>query len=120
MANEFKEAFEALRAIMKKHEARMVVVTDSPTEYYVNTPLIMKNKQPMFFGAVRIGKAYVSYHLMPVYCCRTLLDSMSPGLKARMQGKSCFNFKRPDAELFAELDVLTENGIAAFEKAGYF
>jgi hypothetical protein len=37
----------------------------------------------VWFGAVRLGKAYVSYHLMPVYALPELLDGISPELKRR-------------------------------------
>ena len=47
----------------------------------------------MFFGSVRLGKAYVSYHLMPLYMRPALTSLVSPVLKKRMQGKTCFNFK---------------------------
>ena len=68
---------------------------------------------------VEIGKAYVSYHLLPVYVHPELLDSFSAQLKARMQGKSCFNFKTADEALFRELERLTRKGFAAFKKDGY-
>ncbi len=41
---------------------------------------------------------------------------MSPDLKKRMQGKSCFNFKTPDPVLFEELAALTRRCAKAFEK----
>jgi len=44
---------------------------------------------------------------------------MSAKLKSRMQGKTCFNFKAADDELFAELDQLTVRSITAFRKAGF-
>ena len=47
----------------------------------------------MYFGSVRAGKAYVSFHLMPLYMCPALKGGMSPALRKRMQGKTCFNFK---------------------------
>jgi hypothetical protein len=68
---------------------------------------------------VQIGKAYVSYHLMGVYGNKRLLDGMSKDLSARMQGKTCFNFKRPDAVLFQELDDLTAQAITSFRQSGY-
>ena len=62
----------------------------------------------MWFGAVRIGKAYVSYHLMPLYMNPTLTGTISTALRKRMQGKSCFNFKTaPEPEILAELKRLT-------------
>jgi hypothetical protein len=63
-----------------------------------------------WFGAVRLGKAYVSYYLMPVYGDPRMLDDMSPELRKRMQGKSCFNFTRVDEPLFAELAEVTRRG----------
>src|SRR5207247_5911869 len=46
----------------------------------------------------------------------------SKELKARMQGKTCFNFKSCkscDEALFKELAQLTAQGIAGFRKAGF-
>ena len=57
-----------------------------------------------WFGAVRLGKAYVSYYLMPVYGDPRLLADMSPELRKRMQGKSCFNFTRVDEGLLDGAD----------------
>jgi hypothetical protein len=53
-------------------------------------------------------KNYVSFHLMPVYMYPDLLEGASPGLMKRMQGKSCFNFKRVEPDTFEELRALTE------------
>jgi hypothetical protein len=62
----------------------------------------------MWFGSVRLGKAYVSFHLMPLYMNEALAGTISPGLGKRMQGKTCFNFReRPEAGIEAELVELT-------------
>jgi hypothetical protein len=76
----------------------------------------MKNKQPLCFGGVRLGKAYVSFYLMSVYASPDLLKGMSPELKKRMQGKSCFNFKEVDEKLFKELARLTKAGAVKFSE----
>ncbi len=72
----------------------------------------LKPGEPMWFGGVRVGKAYVSYYLMPVYSHPILAAKISPGLKKRMQGKSCLNFKAADQALFDELEALTREGAA--------
>jgi hypothetical protein len=51
---------------------------------------------------------------MSVYACPDLLKAMSPELKKRMQGKSCFNFKEVDEKLFQELAKLTKAGATKF------
>jgi hypothetical protein len=47
---------------------------------------------------------------VPVYAAPELGKNMSPELKRRMQGKSCFNFTTVDETLFRELESLTEEG----------
>jgi hypothetical protein len=65
-----------------------------------------------YVAGTRLGKRYVSYYLMSVYAQPDLLASMSPELRRRMQGKSCFNFTTIDEALLAELEALTTKGIA--------
>ena len=111
--------FQSLKDILEPYSSEMVVVADKPDNFYLNTHHIMKNKQPMYFGSVKINKNYVSFHLMPVYVFSELLDSVSPALKKRMQGKSCFNFKSTDAALFEELKALTQAGFEKYQEADY-
>jgi hypothetical protein len=112
--NDFQATFEKLKAVLKPYEVKLIVVHDTDTNYYLDTKQVMKNKQPLFFAAVRLGKGYVSFHLMPVYASADLLKAMSPELKKRMQGKSCFNFKTVDEKLFKELAQLTKTGFQKF------
>jgi|SRR6267142_2606056 len=111
---DFHATFEKLKAILEAYAAKTIVVHDTDENYYLDMHYVMKNKQRLFFAAVRVGKAYVSFHLMPVYACPNLLDNMSPELKRRMQGKSCFNFKSADEKLFKELAKLTKAGFKKF------
>jgi hypothetical protein len=113
MAADFADAFAALRPILAKHEKRLRVKEDTAVEYSLLTqspsPFPQHKGQPMSFGSVRLGKAYVSFHLMPLYMCPALNENIAPALKKKMQGKTCFNFKAPpDPELTAELKRLTE------------
>jgi hypothetical protein len=111
---DFQPVFTALRSILAEFEPRLAVVHDEPDHYYLNTNVLGPNKRPLMFGAVRIGKGYVSYHLMCVYTGHN--PGMSPALKKRMQGKACFNFKSVDDDLFAELRVVTKRGYEAWRK----
>jgi hypothetical protein len=112
--NIFDEVFTELRKILLPYAKRMEVAQDTETVYMLNTHHVMPNKQPLYFGGVRRGRAYVSFHLMPVYASPELLKSMSGELRRRMQGKSCFNFKTVDKVLFRELKTLTKAGAARF------
>jgi hypothetical protein len=116
MANkdDFATVFAKLKAIFKPYTKKMDVAQDTKSYYLLNTRHLMKNKQPLCFGGVRLGKAYVSFYLMSVYACPDLMKGMSPELKKRMQGKSCFNFKAVDEKLFKELEKLTKAGVVKF------
>ncbi len=103
-------AFERLRSILAPYGRRMHVSSDGPTTYGVDMAPDAERNPTTWFGGVRLGKRYVSYYLMPVYVEPSLLAGISPELKRRMQGKSCFNFTSVDEELFRELETLTRAG----------
>lgn len=118
MAPDFAAVFAALKPVLSKYAKRLSVKADTPVEYTLVTrspsPFPQHKGQPLYFGSVRLGKAYVSFHLVPIYMCPALTKNISPALKKRMQGKACFNFKAdPEPELTAELKRLTE---AAFHQ----
>ncbi|WP_437611807.1 hypothetical protein WMF20_07145 [Sorangium sp. So ce834] len=111
-------AFEALRSILQRHARDLVVVHDTPDNYYLDTRTTAPNGKPLFFGAARAGRAYTSFYLMPVYTNPELLGGISPELKKRMQGKSCFNFKTREPALLDELEALTGRCFAQWRSAG--
>jgi len=115
----FAEVTAALRTILQPYEPLLVLQASSEKGYSLNTRHIMKNGQPLFFGSVQPHKNYVSYYLMPVYVFPDLLEGISTGLQKRMQGKSCFNFKTVDVDLFAELAELTRKGFIQYQAAGF-
>lgn len=119
VTKQFDLAFAELRSIMLDVAGELVIVRDEPGDLYIDTGHVMKNKKPLFFGAVNIRKRYVAYHLMPVYVCPDLLENVSASLRSRMQGKSCFNFTRTDPVLNKELAQLTKAGYHFYRREGY-
>jgi hypothetical protein len=110
----FQATFDTLRGVLEKNARRLLVTVDKPGDYQVASPSLKDRiGRPLFVGAVQIKKNYVSYHLIPVYTTPALLDAISPALKKRMQGKSCFNFTSIDSDQAKELAALTKAGIAA-------
>lgn len=116
---DLNRVFSELREIMRPYARVLECKIDSEDELYVDTKHIMKNGKPLWFGAVQIKKRYVSYHLMPVYVNPQLLQDISPALKKRMQGKSCFNLASFDGSLFKELEALTKAAFQDYKKLGY-
>lgn len=117
---DFEVVFQQLRKILQAYESKLIIVADTKSHYALETPHVMKNKHRVYFAGIKIGKAYVSYHLMPVYALEDVRNAISPELKKRMQGKSCFNFSTPDAKLFKELAQLTKVGFKRFTSKDFY
>jgi hypothetical protein len=113
---DFKTVFASLTKILKPYEKHLSVVPYRPEFYCLQTRAVGPNGKPVWFGAVRLGKNYVSYHFMPIYMNAALRKRVSPALKKRMQGKACFNFAEIDSALFRELAELTAAGFACYRE----
>ncbi len=115
---DFAAVHASLKAIMQKHEgAGLKASPDAPGNFVlIGPPTERSQGKDVWFGAVQTRKNYVSYHLMAVYAFPDLLEGISPELKKRMQGKSCFNFTVVDDKLFKELARLTDRSYKRFKK----
>lgn len=111
--------FEKLKKVLSSLDKGLETKKDTADYYYLNTNRKVKDKE-MFFGAVQIRKSYVAYHLYPVYTNPELLNDISDSLKKRMQGKSCFNFKKEiTEEQLNEISELTNKSYKKFIENGY-
>ncbi|MBD3826912.1 hypothetical protein [Stenotrophomonas sp.] len=110
--------FAALRSLMIPYRSRLDVVHDEDDHFYANCRHLDAKGRAQFFGAVKVSGRKHVVHFMPVYDFPELLSDISPALKKRMQGKSCFNFDALDPALLQELQHLVEQGVARYENAG--
>jgi len=101
---------DRLKAILAPYRDQLHVASDGPGGMSLELP-DYKGEPWGFAAATRLGRRYVSFYLMGVYGDARLAASISPELKRRMQGKSCFNFTRIDEPLFRELAALTAKSI---------
>jgi hypothetical protein len=110
---DFDAVDRRLRAILAPLRSRLVATNDRPSGLTLEIPGL-EGKPYGYVAGIRRGKRYVSYYLMSVYAFPDLVESMSPALRARMQGKSCFNFTTVDESLFAELAEVTRAGFERY------
>ena len=115
ISTEFQPVFNRLRTILQTHRRSLAVGEDLPGRYSLTGGCHPTHKGPYPIAWVEIGKNYVGFHHMGVYCSPELLANASKKLKARMQGKSCFNFKTMDEPLFEELEKLTVQAFESFK-----
>jgi hypothetical protein len=115
--DEFARVFTALKKLVQPLAKHMTVLANTPDKFILEGAYSEEYKRKIWFGGVQRGKAYVSYHLIAVYAFPDLLKDLSPKLRARMQGKSCFNFTKLDPGLLRELGRLTKTSFARFRRA---
>jgi hypothetical protein len=114
---DFDLAFQGLRKILKPYDKKLQVRKDRPGEYFSESMSLRYQGRPVMFAGITI-KSYVSLHLFPVYMFPNLLDGISPELKKRMQGKTCWNFRKAEEPLFAELGKLLDASFRRFAELG--
>jgi hypothetical protein len=117
MVAEAENIVAALRPVFSNVAGKLAIKADTDTLYALvsqsPSPFPQHKGHPLDFGSIQVGKAYVSLHLMPLYMSPTVGKAVTPALKKRMQGKSCFNFaKVPEPEILANLQRLAELGLA--------
>ena len=117
-SNNSEAIFARLRNILQHHADKLSVSADRPDYYCLSIPWSPKFKKGFPIVWVKVSKSYVSYHLMPVYMLPQVKKTISAELKRRMQGKSCFNFKVIDEDLFKEIESLTTHGFEECKKFG--
>lgn len=115
-SEDFQATFSTLKNLLRKYEKNLKVLSDQNDVYNLNAGFSNKFNKDIYFGGVQVKKNYVSFYLFPVYMNPELLVGISPELKKRMQGKSCFNFKVIDKDLLAELSKLTKKGFEYYKK----
>lgn len=79
---------------------------------------VMGRRQQMYFAGVIQQKSTVGFYMMCVYCDPKGF-ALSPALKKKMTGKSCFHFKALTPELRDEVAGLLKAGKAFYKKAGW-
>jgi len=113
---DFPLVFEQLKSILQPYAKGLTLKADSTDAFQLDGLYSEKWKKELFFGSAQVRKNYVSFYLMPVYMYPDLLKGISPELRKHMQGKSCFNFKKVEPELFEELSALAKKGYERFQK----
>ncbi len=117
MSAEFEPIFTRIRTMFAAHADAAVAKCDQPGSYHLDTHETRpKDGYRTYFGGVEIKKSFVSAHLFPAYTDPALLDGISPELRKRMQGKSCFNFKKMDEALLNELQGLIDRGAGLYQR----
>ncbi|MCR6627685.1 hypothetical protein [Pseudoxanthomonas mexicana] len=113
-----QQPFVALRGLLLPYRSELEVIHDDPGNFYANCLRPGATGKAQFFAAVKTSGRKHLFHFMPVYDFPELLDNISPDLRRRMQGKSCFNFDKLDPILLEELAGIIVSGTQRYRAIG--
>jgi len=110
--------------VLRAHAGRLTVVDRSPVSFALEGtpgPSTLRawrgerRRATLPVGWVSVEKNYVGYHLMGLDPDAKLSDA----LRARLHGKTCFNFREVDPDLAKELGALTRETFRRMHAAGF-
>jgi hypothetical protein len=128
MAANLRTTFAQLRDVLKASAGGFRVTHDDADHYGVEAPVGPATLKAWGGKArastipvawVQTAKSHVGYHLMGIQGNAKLLESLSADLRARMHGKTCFNFESLDDAMKRELERVTAESLRAMKKVGY-
>lgn len=111
--------FRVLKGLLRQYEPHLHVREDTPTFYTLDGEYASEFNRPMNFAGVQIRRAFVSFHIAPVYSHPELLSGISDALRKRLAGRASFNFVRPERELLVELSALVDRGFELYQRLGW-
>ena len=113
------QVFEALAGILVPY-ARLLDSEMHPNMGYCLKVSHGRPPKEIYFGSVKLQQDHVSYHLFLLYAYPDLEAQLSPELRQRLDGKTCFRIERFDASLFRELEALTRISFERFRAGGNY
>ena len=128
MTSDIESTFTRLREILRRHAGQYMVNDNESRHFGLEAkpgPATLRawrgkvRKETIPAAWVSVGKSGVSYHLMGLEGNSSLAGGLSKELKAKLNGKTCFTFKKIDDALLGELDEVTSRALTAFRKAGF-
>jgi hypothetical protein len=125
---ELRSVFARLRELLAAHASEFAIAFDTTDRYGLEAPAGPatlrawggKARAPIIpIAWVEVRKAYVSYHLIGIEGNKKLLATLSQPLRARMHGKTCFNFKVADEVPIPELESITAESFGGLRRTGF-
>ena len=114
--HDFELAFQGLRKIETLRQ-EAAGGEGWPDGYMSESKSIRYLGKPLMFAGLTT-KSYVCVSPFSGVHISRLANGISPELKKRMQGKTCWNFKKAEQPLFAELGRFVEASFQRFEELG--
>lgn len=116
------EIFQTLKNQLTQLTPPLKIKTDSEATFELaGTKETMQGKQKVdgiFFTQLVLKPKDVRLYFFPIYTHEAEFSTITDNLRKNLKGKSCFHFKKLDAELQNEINQMLKQGVAVYQKEG--
>ncbi len=123
MTDDKKVIFAQLKSLLTKQASGLDVRKDNASAYelYGKKTVETQNKtvDGMYFASAVMRKGGVSLYFFPIYTHLKEVGPVPAELKKCMNGKSCFQIKKDDKKLYAQVRDLLKKGKSHYRKLGW-
>ena len=121
--SELNEVFGKIKEILKKYEPPFGHKIDSNTGYdlwsFRAVEMSGRKYPELYFGGITLRGKYVSLYNMAIYIHKELLADLSPALKKKLSGKSCFHLTEVDNTMLTEIETLYDKAYQFYKDSGW-
>jgi hypothetical protein len=99
--------------VLAEHSAGLRVTSDTPKMYELTAhevELLGQKRQGVYFASVLEAKNDTAFYFFPIYTHPDRFEDLSPRLRKKMTGKSCFHVSKADPKLLQEIADMLERG----------
>lgn len=111
--SELVEVFQKLKEILKKYEPPFSHKIDTDAGYdlwsFRAVEMFGRKYPEVYFGGIVLRGKYISLYNMAIYMNKKLTENLSPALKKKLSGKSCFHLTELNDSMISEIEGLFEN-----------
>ena len=119
MPEDFTNIFQQIRGAIVRYAPELSTKTDTPKAYQLysikDIELAGRKFSEIYFAGAVIQKNFVGFYFFPIYTHPEKFTSLPAALKKTLKGKFCFNFKKIDKELLAQVDDLLKQGFSLYQ-----
>jgi hypothetical protein len=120
---DLQNIFKKLKPLLEVYQPALVSKMDDNAHFDLWTTketLIHGRKfNEVYFAAIALNKAYVTFYYMPIYAEPETRKYLKPELLSRLKGKSCFHINKLDDVLFEQIKEALERGYKEYQKRGW-
>ena len=115
--------FKEIKELLKEYEGRLEVRSDTNEVYHLyGTKEVQVGKklhEGMYFASVMIKKGFVGFYFFPIYTHPAEFENLDEPLMNCMKGKSCFNIKKNDTDIYKGIKKALKKGYSFYKKINY-